>query len=101
MVFVDFCTAFDSISHKCIFSILKAYGIPDILISEIRLTYEKLKAKVVSPDGESDYFKIYAGVMRGDTLAHFLFAIVLDYAMRRATKGKEEELVFTLHQRRS
>ena len=82
MVFVDFCKAFDSISHRCMFAILKAYGIPDILVSAIQSVYEKLKARVTSPDGETDYFKIYAGVMQGDTLAPFLFVIVLDYAMR-------------------
>ena len=101
MVFVDFCKAFDSISHKCMFEILKAYGIPDLLVSAIRLTYEKLKARVTSPDGETDYFKIFAGVMQGDTLAPFLFVIVLDYALRKAIQGREEELGFTLHPRRS
>ena len=100
MVFVDFCKAFDSISHRCMFAILKAYGIPDILVSAIQSVYEKLKARVTSPDGETDYFKIYAGVMQGDTLAPFLFVIVLDYAMRRAIQGKEEELGFTIHPRR-
>ena len=39
--------------------------------------------------------------MQGDTLAPFLFVIVLDYAMRQAIEGKEEELGFTLHQRQS
>ena len=68
MVFVDFCKAFDSISHKCMFSILKAYGIPDLLVSAIRLTYEKLKARVTSPDGETDYFRILAGGMQGTHL---------------------------------
>ena len=101
MVFVDFCKAFDSIAHEAMFAILKAYGIPDTLVSLIRLTYGKLKAKVSSPDGETDYFKIHAGVMQGDTLAPFLFVIVLDYALRRAIQGREEELGFTLHPRRS
>lgn len=101
LVFVDFCKAFDSISHKCMFVILKAYGIPDILVSAIQLTYEKLRAKVTSPDGDSDYFKISAGVMQGDTLAPFLFVIVLDYAMRRATQGREDVLGFTLRPQRS
>ena len=100
MIFVDLCKAFDSISHRCMFAILKAYGIPDILVSAIQSVYEKLKARVTSPDGETDYFKIYAGVMQGDTLAPFLFVIVLDYAMRRAIQGKEEELGFTIHPRR-
>ena len=39
--------------------------------------------------------------MQGDTLAPFLFVIVLDYAMRQAIDGKEEELGFTLQTRRS
>ena len=39
--------------------------------------------------------------MQGDTLAPFLFVIVLDYAMRQAIEGKEEELGFTLHRRQS
>ena len=41
-----------------------------------------------------------AGVMQGDTLAPFLFVIVLDYALRKAINGKESELGFTLHKRR-
>ena len=87
--------------HETMFKILKAYGIPDRLVSAIRLTYDKLKAKVSSPDGDTDYFKIYAGVMQGDTLAPFLFVIVLDYAMRSAIHGREEELGFTLQPRKS
>ena len=51
--------------------------------------------------GRLDYFKIHARVMQGDTLQPFLFVIVLDYALRRAIHGKEEELGFTLHPRRS
>ena len=61
----------------------------------------KAKAKVVSPDGDTEYFEILAGVMQGDTLAPYLFVIVLDYAMRQATEGKEEELGLTIKQRQS
>ena len=42
-----------------------------------------------------------AGVLQGDTLAPFLFAIVLDYCMRQAIEGREEELGFKLDRRRS
>ena len=38
--------------------------------------------------------------MQGDTLAPFLFVIVLDYALRRAIQEREEELGFTLHPKR-
>ena len=46
-----------------------------------------LRAKVVSPDGDTDIFKITAGVMQGDSIAPFLFVIVLDYALRKAFNG--------------
>ena len=42
-----------------------------------------MKAKVKSPDEDTDYFQIFAGVMQGDTVAPFLFVIVLDYAIMR------------------
>jgi len=43
-------------------------------------------------NGETDVFDIAAGVVQGDTLAPFLFIIVLDYALRKAIDGREEEL---------
>ena len=91
MVFIDFCKAFDSINHRTMFSILKAYGVPPRLLDAIKLSYGNLRAKVTSPDGDTDYFQIFAGVMQGDTLAPFLFVIVLDYALRKAIDGREVE----------
>ena len=67
----------------------------------IKLCYENLKAKVKSKDGETEYFKIHAGVMQGDTLAPFLFIMVLDHAMSKAINGREMELGFTLQKRQS
>ena len=55
----------------------------------------------MTPDGETDLFEITAGVLQGDTLAPFLFIIVLDYALRKAIDRKEEELGFTLQPRKS
>ena len=40
------------------------------------------KVKVHSPDGDTDYFDIAAGVLQGDTLASYLFIICRDYALR-------------------
>ena len=51
--------------------------------------------------GRLELFEILAGVLQGDTLASYLFIIILDYAMREALKGREEELGFTLQQRLS
>ncbi|KAJ4925013.1 hypothetical protein JOQ06_003960, partial [Pogonophryne albipinna] len=60
-----------------------------------------LKARVVTPDGNSEEFDILAEVMQGDTLAPFLFIMVLDYALRKAISGREQDLGFTLTPRRS
>ena len=101
ITFVDFRKAFDSIHRGRMFEILKAYDIPEKLINAISLMYQNTKAKVLTPDGETELFDIIAGVLQGDTLAPFLFAIVLDYAMRKALEGREEELGFKLEKRRS
>lgn len=63
--------------------------------------YVGTRAKVVTPDGNSEEFHIWAGVMQGDTLASFLFIIALDYALRKAFSGREQDLGFTLTPRRS
>ena len=51
-------------------------------------------ANVITPDGETDYFEVKAGVLQGDTLAPYLFAITLDYVMRKTYNGREEDLGF-------
>ena len=101
LTFIDFKKAFDSIHRGKMMRILKAYGIPPNLLSAIEKMYTNTMAKVVSPDGETDMFEITAGVLQGDTLAPFLFIIVLDYALRRAVAGREEELGFTISRRKS
>ena len=101
ITFIDFSKAFDTIHRGKMIKILKAYGIPPTLLRAIEAMYTNTRAKVVSPDGETELFDITGGVLQGDTLAPFLFIIVLDYALRKAMKGKEEELGFTITPRKS
>ena len=101
ITFVDFKKAFDSIHRGKMMKILKAYGVPDELVTAIIKIYENTKARVQTPDGETELFDILAGVLQGDTLAPFLFAIVLDYVMRRAINGHESELGFQIQRARS
>ena len=56
---------------------------------------------MIAPDGETGEFDIYSGVLQGDTLAPYLFIIVLDYCLRSAINGREERLGFTINPRRS
>ena len=59
-----------------------AYGIPKETVAAIMILYRNTKVKVGSPDGDTVYFDIEAGLLLGDTLAPFLFIICLDYALR-------------------
>ena len=101
IIFVDFRKAFDSIHRERMMEILNAYDVPEKLLTAIKTMYSNTRAKVITPDGETEWFDILAGVLQGDTLAPFLFAIVLDYAMRKALEGKEETLGLTIERRRS
>ena len=82
LVFVDFSKAFDSVDRDKMFEILKSYGIPDKIIAAIKVLYTDNSATVITPDGESNPFEILAGILQGDTLAPFLFIIVVDYILR-------------------
>ena len=55
--------------------ILKAYGIPLETVNAISLLYKNTTAKVISPDGDTSFFPIHAGVLQGDALAPYLFII--------------------------
>ena len=41
-----------------------------------------MKAKVCSPDGDTNNFNIVADMLQGDTLAPYIFIICLDYVLR-------------------
>lgn len=64
------------------YEILSLYGIPDHTVKAIRSLYMNTKASVITPDGETDFFNIKAGVLEGDMIAPFLFIILLDYIQR-------------------
>ena len=71
------------------------------LVTAISLLYENTRAKILSPDGDTEFFDTLAGVLQGDALASYLFAIVIDYTMRQAVGDQELELGFKLDKRRS
>ena len=72
--------------------VLRSYGKHDKLDNAINGSYDNIRAKVYSPDGVSEEFYIIAGVLQGNTLAPYLFIIVINYALRKAINGREEEL---------
>ena len=82
LIFVDFTKAFDSIHRGKMEQILLAYGLPKETVAAITILYRNTKVKIRSPDGDTEYFDIVAGVLQGDTLAPYLFIICLDCVLR-------------------
>ena len=81
--------------------ILLAYGVPKETVAAITILYRNTKVKVRSPDGDTEYFDIVAGVLQGDTLAPYLFIICLDYVFRTSIdKIKENCFELTKESRR-
>ena len=61
--------------------ILLAYGLPKETVLATMMQYKNTKVKVHSPNGDTGYFNIVAGMLQGDTLAPHLFIICLDYVL--------------------
>ena len=100
LLLVDFTKAFDSIHRGKMKQILLAYGLPEETVATIMILYRNTKVKVGSPDGDTEYFVIVAGVLQGDTLAPYLFIICLDYVLRTSIDNIREN-GFLLTKKRS
>ena len=99
IIFVDFSKAFDSIDRSKMEPILEAYAIPNKIIKAIMIMYKNTRTFVRSPDGDTEFFDIIAAVLQGDTLAPYLFIIVIDYVLRNLDQNKN--LGFTLRKQLS
>ena len=100
LLFVDFTNTCDSIHRRKMEQILLAYSLPQETVAAITILYRNTKVKVRSPDGNTEYFDIVAGVLQGDALAPYLFIICLDYVFRISI-DKIKENGFELSKKRS
>ena len=100
ILFVNFTKAFDSIHSGKMAQILFPYGLPKETVAAIMILFRNTKVKVGSPDGDTDYFNIVAGVLQGDTLVPYLLIICLDYVLRTSI-DKIKENSFELTKKRS
>ena len=80
--------------------ILQACGLPKETVAAITILYRNTKVKVRSPDEDTEYFDIVAGVLQGDMLAPYLFIICLEYELRTSI-DKIRENGFELTKKRS
>ena len=85
--FVDFSKAFDSINREVMWCILRHYGIPSQIVDAIKCIYKDSKSVITIGKNFSDEIKTTSGVLQGDTLAPFLFIMVIDYIMKELPKN--------------
>jgi hypothetical protein len=88
-IFIDFSKAFDSVNWEWSRAILLHYNVPVSLVNSIMSLYYGAKAKVrYDTDKFTDFIELCIGVLQGDTLAPYLFVIVMDYVLRVALDGE-------------
>ena len=99
VTFIDFKKAFDSINRKVMFAVLRHYGIPEAVVNAISMLYKNSRSAVMVDGGLSDPFDVTTGVLQGDVLAPFLFVVLVDYLLKKATSQLDSGVV--THPRRS
>jgi hypothetical protein len=91
-VFIDYCKAFDSVDWNYIENILLAYDVPDEIVKAIMSIYYGAQAAVKTDTQVSEYFDLGVGVLQGDSLAPYLFDIVVDWIFRNAIPPDDTKL---------
>ena len=61
---------------------MRHYGLPQKIVSLIKLFYERFECGVILREGVSDFFEVQTGVRQGYMLSPLLFLILIDYVMR-------------------
>ena len=85
--FIDFKKAFDSIHRDTLWKIVKAYGVPDEIVTLMKCFYTKFECTVLLNNKETDWFTVNSGVRQGCIVSPILFLIAIDWIIRKTRKG--------------
>ena len=99
--FIDFKKAFDSVHRESLWKILELYGIPQKFKNIIKAQYVGCKCCIKTEEGYSEFFDIRSGVRQGCILSPFLFIILVDFMMRKATKDDTHGIKWSTHSKLS
>ncbi|EYB93755.1 hypothetical protein Y032_0179g730 [Ancylostoma ceylanicum] len=84
--------AFDRVSHKVIWYVLRWHGVPEELIERARILYADPRSRVQAAAGRSAELPISVGVHQGSALSPLLFVLVMD----AITRGLQRPVTWTL-----
>jgi len=82
--FIDFRKAFDCLHRPSMCSILRQYGIPDTIVAIIQNLYKGSRSCVELNGVCGDWFEVVTGVRQGCILLSLLFAILIDWVMKKS-----------------
>ena len=93
---IDFAKAFGSIHRPTIWKIMTHFGIPDKIISIIKMLYHNFQARVICGTNLTDSFPLQAGFRQGCLLFALLFVMCIDWVMKMTTdQNKNRGLLWT------
>ena len=96
IVFIDFKKAFDSVHRNSLWKILLSYGLPEKVVSLIKLFYEKFECSIILDNSTTEWFAVESGVRQGCILSPMLFTIAIDWVLRRTTEDKARGIQWTM-----
>jgi len=91
--FIDLRKAFDSVHQPALWKILQHYGLPTKTVTIIQKLYEESSSAVRVNGDTSSWFQVETGVRQGCILLPLLFAIAIDWVLRRTTGLKTSHCV--------
>ena len=81
------------------FVVLRHNGIPEVVVNAISVLYKNSKSAVMVYGNLYDPFDVTTGALQGDVLAPFLFVLLVDYLLKKATSQLDSGV--ETHPRRS
>ena len=97
--FVDFKAAFDSVHRNSLWKIMRAYGVPQKIVTIMKNTYAGSECCVRVDGQETNWFQVNTGVRQGCIWSPLLFSIVIDWVLKSSLDEKDMGMV--IERRRS
>ena len=76
--FIDFTKAFDSISRTILYRKLIRIGVSSQMLTVLINMYSKIRSKIRTTEGNTDYIDLTIGLMQGECLSPTLFSLYID-----------------------